>query len=224
MGGTPPYSWSFGSNGPFQPNVVPPGLNLFMDGTLSGTPTQYTFPPWQFNSINVVVSDASTPTKMTAFAALTITVQSTLQITVTSLPNGTVGVVADVPLTATGGVPPYKWSVSAVPNPNIGVSVVNGDMLEYNPTVALTSIVTLNVQDSEITPANAMPANLELETVSQLLPTTTTLTSSNTTAGTGESLTFTAKVTPSAGLTPTGQVIFYSGTTTTPNRTFTGAT
>jgi hypothetical protein len=215
MGGTPPYTWSFGPNGPFQPNVVPPGLNLSTGGKLSGTPTQYTFPPWQFNSINVVVSDFSTPTKMTAPATLTISVESTLQITVTSLPNGTVGIVTNVPLTATGGIPPYKWSVSATPNPNIGVSVVNGDTLQYNPTAALTSIVTINVQDSEITPASAVPANLELVTVPpQLLLTTTTLTSSNTAAGTGESVTFTAKVTPSAGITPTGQVIFYSGTTT----------
>jgi hypothetical protein len=90
---------------------------------------------------------------------------------------------------------------------------VNGNVLEYNPIVAANSIVTLTVQDSENQFATAT-VNLPLTTLPAPLLTTTTLTSSNTTAGTGESVTFTAKVTPSAGLTPTGQVIFSNGTAT----------
>jgi hypothetical protein len=53
----------------------------------------------------------------------------------------------------------------------------------------------------------------QLVTLPLGLPTTTALTSSSTTAATGESVTLTATVTPLAGGTPSGQVIFYSGIT-----------
>ncbi len=208
-GGQPPYSWSLANNGG---GNVPPGMNLEMDGTFSGTPTQYTVPVGQYNNFNVIVSDSSTP-KQTAPATLAIAVASTLKIETGSLPNGTVGVVTDVPLAATGGVPPYTWTASATPNPNIGITVINGNVLEINPTIALISVVTLSVKDSEAT-ADQKTVNLDLTTLPALVATTTTLTTSTTTAGTGESVTLTAKVTPLSGLTPTGQMTFASGTTT----------
>jgi putative Ig domain-containing protein/dockerin type I repeat protein len=165
-GGTPPYTWTSTSG----PNP-PPGLSLATDGTASGTPKQYTVPEGAYNTVTVVVSDSSNP-KLSTPATLAIAVQSTLKIAATVLPTGTVGVVTNVPLTATGGIPPYKWTVSALPNPDIGVSIVNGDMLQYLPTAAITSIVTLTVEDSENTPASDI-VNLSLITMLQPLTTNT---------------------------------------------------
>ena len=208
-GGKPPYTWSLGVN---VAGNVPPGMNLLSDGTFTGTPTQFSTAANGYNGFNVVVSDSSTPMQ-TAPANMTIAVQSTLKVVTSSLPNGTVGVVMEVPLAATGGVPPYTWTASATPNPNIGIQVINGNVLEYNPTAALISVITLTVKDSETT-ADQKTVNLDLTTLPALVPTTTTLTSSTTTAGTGESVTLTAKVTALSGLIPTGQMTFASGTST----------
>jgi hypothetical protein len=210
-GGTPPYSWKFGDNAA---GSVPPGLSLTTDGTLAGTPTQYTPPSAQdnTNTFNVVISDSSTP-KQTAPAALSILVARTLKIENTALPAATVGVTTDVPLTASGGVPPYTWTATALPNPNIGVQIVNGNTLEYNPIAATNSIITLTVKDSENIP-DSNHLDLPLTIVPLQLATTTALTSSNSTAGTSQSIVLTAKVTqPQGGAPPTGQVTFYNGTT-----------
>jgi hypothetical protein len=114
---------------------------------------------------------------------------------------------------ATGGVPPYKWSVSSTPSANLDLAIVDGNVLQYFPTAALYYMVTLTVADSEQFPPTPQ-LNVPLMTLPLALPTTTTLTSSNTTAGTGESVTLTANVTQSAGSIPTGQVLFAYGTTT----------
>jgi uncharacterized repeat protein (TIGR03803 family) len=207
-GGQPPYTFSFGANAP---GSVPPGMTLLADGTLTGTPTQFSTAANGYNIFNVTVSDSSTPMQ-TAPATMSIAVQKTLQAKTSSLPNGTVGVVTDVPLEATGGVPPYTWTATSTPNPNIGIQVVNGNVLEYDPTVAMVNIITLTVTDSEKTPDSSSTFP-ELTTLPTPVATTTTLTSSNTAAGTGENVTFTATVTPLSGATPTGQVIFANGTT-----------
>ena len=207
-GGQPPYTFSFGANAP---GSVPPGMTLLADGTFTGTPTQYSTAANGYNIFNVTVSDSSTPMQ-TAPATMSIAVQKTLQAKTGSLPNGTVGVVTDVPLEATGGAPPYTWTATSTPNPNIGIQVVNGNVLEYDPTVAMVNIITLTVTDSEKTP-DSNSTFPELTTLPAPVATTTTLTTSNTAAGTGESVTFTAAVTPLSGATPTGQVIFANGTT-----------
>jgi uncharacterized repeat protein (TIGR03803 family) len=208
-GGKPPYTWSFGNNAA---GNVPPGMILLSDGTFTGTPVQFSTAANGFNVFNVVVSDSSTPIQ-TVPATISIAVQKTLKVTTSSLPDGTVGVVTDVPLEATGGVPPYTWTATSTPNPNIGIQVINGNVLEINPTVAMVNVITLTVTDSEKTP-DSNSVFRDLTTLPAPLSTATTLTASNTAAGTGETVTFTATVVPLSGLTPTGQVIFANGTTT----------
>lgn len=211
-GGTAPYTFSFVTNS----GSVPPGLTISSSGpnsaVIAGTPTQFTTPLGSYNNFFVQLTDSSNPPLTSPFG-LSLQVESTLQITPLTLPNGTVGVLTSVPLAATGGVPPYKWSVSSTPPANLGLTIVDGNVLQYYPTAALTSVVTLTVMDSEQFAATDV-ANLSLTTLPLQLPTTTTLTSSNSTAGTGESVTLTAKVAQSAGGIPTGQVIFSYGTTT----------
>jgi len=214
-GGTAPYFYSFVTNA----GSVPPGLTLSSSGLLSGTPTQYTTAAGGYDNFFVQVSDSSNPPLSSPFG-LALQVQSTLQIVPPTLgdgdpglPDGTVGVLTSVPLMATGGIPPYKWSASSTPSANLDLAIVDGNVLQYFPTAALYYMVTLTVADSEQFPPTPQ-VNVPLMTLPLALPTTTTLTSSNTTAGTGESVTFTAKVTQSAGAVPTGQVVFSYATTT----------
>jgi uncharacterized repeat protein (TIGR03803 family) len=214
-GGTPPYTFSFVTNA----GTVPPGLTISSNGIISGTPTQYSNAPGGYNNFFVMVTDMSNPPLSSPFG-LALQVQSTLQIVpptqgdgMVGLPDGTVGVLTSVPLTATGGVPPYKWSVSSTPAANLGLTIVDGNVLQYFPAVAIYSMVTLTVSDSEQYPATNQ-LDVPLMTVPLGLPTTTTLTSSNAAAGTGESVTLTAKVTQSAGGIPAGQVTFSYATTT----------
>lgn len=214
-GGTAQYFYSFATNA----GNVPPGLTLSISGDLSGTPTQYTTAAGGYNNFFVLVSDSSNPPLSSTFG-LALQVESTLQIVPPTqgdgsvgLPDGTVGVLTSVPLMATGGVPPYKWSVSVTPSANFGLMIVDGNILQYDPAVALFAMVTLTVADSEQYPATNT-LDVPLMTVPLGLPTTTTLTSSNTAAGTGESVTLTAKVTQSAGGIPAGQVTFSYATTT----------
>lgn len=213
-----PYTFKIEAGGGKEPYTfapagsLPPGMRLLADGTFTGTPTQYSTAANGYSLFNVVVSDSSTPIQ-TAPATMSIAIQKTLMVETNSLPNGTVGVVTDVPLEATGGIPPYTWTAVSTPNPNIGIQVINGNVLEYDPVSAMVNFVTLTVTDSEKTPDSNSKVP-ELTTLPAPVATTTTLVTSNSAAGTGESVTFTATVTALSGLTPTGPVIFANGTTT----------
>jgi Putative Ig domain/Abnormal spindle-like microcephaly-assoc'd, ASPM-SPD-2-Hydin/Immunoglobulin I-set domain len=100
MGGTTPYSWSISAG------ALPPGLSLSATtGVISGIPTQSgTF------LFSVQASDSAGRTTQ---QSLGIQVSSALSITTASLPPGTVNVAYSTTLQATGGTPPYTWSVSS---------------------------------------------------------------------------------------------------------------
>ena len=213
MGGTPPYTWSFGNNSGAG-FTQPPGLTLSTAGVLSGTPTEFTqYPKGPLGSdlFNVTVTDSEDP-KVSVTDYFEVTVNSTLQLTVTSLPTGVVGVHMEVPLTATGGIPPYSWVVTANPDPEEIGLYIDGDVLIYQPLIATTATVSLTVTDSEHQPRAAyVEVILPLTFLAAPLVTTTTLTSSNSVAGTGQSVTLTATVAIPSGATPTGPVTFFNG-------------
>ena len=209
-GGVPPYFWSLIPSA-VPTDLNPPGLAMLLSGSFSGTPTQYSFGNSGFYTFYIQVSDSEVPpVSVNQYAA--IKVNRTLKITSpTSLPTGTVGVPLDVPLIAAGGVPPYFWKASSTPDPQVIGLIINGNVLGYRPQVATTADVSLYVTDSEATP-DATQSDLPLVFLPAPLATTTTLTSSSTAAGTGQSVTFTAQVGLSAGGAPPGQVTFYNGT------------
>ncbi len=137
-GGTAPYTWVIASGS------LPAGLSLNPStGAISGTPST----PGTSN-FTIVVKDAGSKIDS---QALSITVDpsgTTLNITTTSLPGGTVGVAYNQTVTATGGTPPYTWSISAGSLPNgLAINTTTG-AITGTPTVANTFNFTVRVQDS----------------------------------------------------------------------------
>ncbi len=144
-GGTSPYTWGVSGVS------LPAGLNLNSStGVISGTPTAAgTF------SFTVQVTDAA---KNTATKALSITVTGSgsggLSITTTTLPNGTLNQAYAATLQASGGTPPYTWSITSGQLPN-GLSLSSTGQISGTPTANGQSGFTASVKDSSSTPQTA---------------------------------------------------------------------
>jgi len=85
---------------------VPPGLVLSTVGILLGTPSQ----AGDFSFSVAVWDSAHSPAAASANFSITIAVP--LQITTTTLPNGSAGIFHQATLVATGGFVPYTWTIS----------------------------------------------------------------------------------------------------------------
>jgi uncharacterized repeat protein (TIGR03803 family) len=143
------------------------------------------------------------------FATLTAGTSTALQIVTTSLANGTYGQQYSQTLTATGGTPPYKWSLKSGALPTgITLNATTGELsgVPANPAAYTFAI---NAKDSATSPATASASytvtiyNTEpTSTATLLIGAVPTLVPQN---GTGE---LEAVVSGSSG-TPTGTVQFY---------------
>jgi hypothetical protein len=191
-GGTTPYTWTLTSG------ALPAGISLNAStGEISGTPTAVA----NGTALTFKVTDSESPAvSTTATLSLTVTAAiSPLQITSTSLPNGTVGTPYSATLAATGGKVPYTWSLMTGTLPaglslNTSTGVISG-----TPTAtANAASLTFKVTDSQ-SPANS---------TTSILPITITaataalqITTSSLPAGTvGAS--YSATLTASGGTTP----------------------
>ena len=136
-GGTPPLTWSI-----VQGNLPPPlGINP-MTGVISGTPTATgTF------SFTVQVADSAGQV-VTRALSITINLPAPPTITTSSpLPGGTVNQPYSETLTATGGTPPFAWTVSAGSLPtNLTLSM--SGTISGSPTNTGTSNFTVKVTDA----------------------------------------------------------------------------
>ena len=173
-GGVQPYTWSLSGN--------PAWLSINgSTGVLSGTPTATgTF------SFTVKVTDAETPTAQTASANLSISVNNSapLMVTTSGLPAGVVGMPyqnENVFLQASGGVQPYTWSISAGSLPaGLSLSSTNcgsnvNCAIVGTPTATGTSSFTVKVTDSTQPNPTTATANLSITINGALTITTTSL-------------------------------------------------
>jgi hypothetical protein len=149
-GGVTPYKWSLASG------TLPTGLSLSTAGVISGTPTA----SGNF-SFTVEVADAESPPQ-TATQPLGITINSPtsgLNITTTSpLPGATLNSAYTTPVTATGGTPPYTWTLGTGSVLPAGLSLTSGSpsaTISGTPTATGTFKFTLDVKDSASSPATA---------------------------------------------------------------------
>src|SRR5580658_2558949 len=133
-GGSGGYTWSLFSGS------LPAGLTLASSGLIGGTPSAAGTAP-----ITVKAADSD---GLTARQNLSITVDSAITITTTSLPAGTVGIPYSQTFTATGGSGQYTWSVSAGALPaGLTLSASSGQ-LSGTPSAAGTYSFTITVTDS----------------------------------------------------------------------------
>jgi hypothetical protein len=98
-GGVPPYTWTLAAG------ALPPGLTLSASGSISGTPT--TAGTYGFT---VRVTDGSSATAQQAF---TLIVASSFAISACPAGNAIQGQSYSSAPSATGGQPPYTWTLAA---------------------------------------------------------------------------------------------------------------
>ncbi|HEY4842296.1 MAG TPA: Ig domain-containing protein, partial [Terriglobales bacterium] len=155
-GGVPSYTWAVTTGS------LPSGLNLnSATGVISGTPSG-TFTGT--TSFTVTATDSQTPTHATTTANLGITLSAPpLSVTTTSLVGGTIGnAYASQTLQATGGISPYRWTVTAGSLP-AGLSLnANTGVISGTPTGTFVGTVnfTVTATDSETPTAKTANANL----------------------------------------------------------------
>jgi hypothetical protein len=133
-GGTPPYTCAITAG------TLPAGLTL--NGcVVSGTPTSP-----ETTTITVKVTDSGNPVE-TATGPVTITISpAPLTLTLSSLPNATVGVPYTATIGVTGGTSPYSCAITAGTLPaGLGLS---GCVVSGTPTVAGTANLTVKAMDS----------------------------------------------------------------------------
>jgi len=135
-GGTAPYTWAVASGAP------PPGLNLGANGVLSGMPSA----AGTYNFAVRVTDHAN----LTANKSLTLSVSNPsipMTINTSSLPGGTVGWLYSQTFAASGGAPPYSWTVASGSLP-AGLSLSSTGVLSGTPALANSYGFGISAADS----------------------------------------------------------------------------
>jgi hypothetical protein len=139
-GGTSPYNWSRNNGSP-----LPQGLRLSASGAITGTPTNA-----GTTSTTFKVQDSTIPNQQSATKSLSITISaeaSPLTITTRSLPDGRRNQPYADMLEASGGVPPYTWSVTPPLPTGLTLAPTTGE-LSGTPTTTSNIRHDFTVRDS----------------------------------------------------------------------------
>jgi formylglycine-generating enzyme required for sulfatase activity len=138
-GGRPDYTYALKTG-----STLPSGLNLSA-GKISGMPrTAGTF------KFTLVASDSQSPTKATAEREFTVVIKPAVPLAITApnpMPAANVGsVYGPASFTASGGLPPYTWSVT--PSPAAPGLTFSGGNLTGIPTTVGNYTFTVRLADS----------------------------------------------------------------------------
>lgn len=146
-GGTAPYWWDVNKG------YLPLGLVLDQaTGKISGVPTQ----TGEF-SFTAIVKDAAPIQQQEASQTMILSVNiPSLSIATPWLPGGTLGAPYVLQLQATGGIPPYTWSItSGALAPGLELNPLTG-LISGTPQEEGTFTVTIQVRDSDTPPSYAL--------------------------------------------------------------------
>ncbi|MBI5282601.1 MAG: putative Ig domain-containing protein [Candidatus Solibacter usitatus] len=133
-GGSAPYTWTLATGS------LPPGLALSTLGVLSGTPVT-----GGTSTFVLRVNDNTAGTTMQAF---TLVVGSALAITTPAqLPNAAVGVQYALTLAASGGTPPYLWTLAAGAVPP-GLTLASSGLISGTPASPGSFTMVVRVTDN----------------------------------------------------------------------------
>ena len=148
VGGPSPFGWGLAGGSP------PAGIAAFdlsdpSVRTIRGTPTNT-----GTSTFTVQVQDAKQNITTKQFS---LTINPALSISTASLPGGTTGSNYAQIVTATGGTPPYAFSI-ANPPPGMSIDPQTG-LLSGTPTTAQTYQVTITVSDAARNAATGLPAS-----------------------------------------------------------------
>jgi hypothetical protein len=141
-GGVPPYAWTLTSAA----STFPGGLTLSNAGTISGTPgaaATYNFTVQVKDSLNATATASLSILVNPALTSLTVTTTSS------QLPAGKVNTAyPPTNLTASGGTPPYAWSLTSVASTfPAGLALSNAGTISGTPTTPGTYNFTVKVTD-----------------------------------------------------------------------------
>ena len=248
-GGTPPYTWSIVTNGAPAQGLPAPGLTLNPStGEISGTPntpgittrtyevTDTTQPTKTTQRELAISIAAASSTSAAGMASVTGGPQASPTIMPFTLSNGTVNVpYPTIQLQATGGIPPYRWSVSpALPNGLffnlLGPGIISGTPLNASNGSTIYTVTGMDSsvptgQSSKLTQTLTVNAALTIDTgppTGPPLPAGTVgqpynaLLSASGSTGPGTYVwSIVGNLPPASGLQPLSSDGFVSGTPTT---------
>jgi len=135
-GGHAPYTFSLPTGIP-----LPAGLSLSPGGTLSGTPAAAGNDPFI-----IQVQDSNSANGSQAY--LLNVAPAAISVTPTSLPAATTETSYSTVITASGGIPPYLFSLATGSNLPQGIELSAGGVLVGTPTVAGSYPFTVLVHDN----------------------------------------------------------------------------
>jgi large repetitive protein len=157
-GGKVPYFWTA--------NGLPSGLSLGSYGGIFGTPAS----AGDYN-ITAYVNDSFDPSN-NASRAFSLHISQKLQVVTTELPESVVGKSVETVLIASGGIPPYNWSVSGLPS---GLTCSSAGNISGIPEASGNYVVNLILKDS-YSPANTINTSFNLHVYDALIITVSQLT------------------------------------------------
>ncbi len=135
-GGTPPYEWSVSSG------ALPAGLVLSSDGVISGTPTVSASA-----SFTIEVKDSGAPVAQSTRTFTLTVLPVPLAIGTSELPSVIEGTPYSASLSASGGTPPYAWSILQGSLPP-GLSLSSSGVIAGTATGTASGPVTFQVSDA----------------------------------------------------------------------------